>query len=325
MSYKKNNFKISVIIPCFNQGKYLDQAIQSVLNQTYQDFEIIVIDDGSTDRYTKELLKNYERAKTTIYRTANKGASSARNYGYSLAKGNFIQFLDADDFLDKNKFEEQIRIFKNDESIDVCYTDYRYFIEETKEYRDPYFSVKLSKDPLEDFLYRWQRGLSIPIHSAMFRKKIWKSELPFIEGFGVAEDWIMWTKLAKQKAHFFFINKKYAFYRIHRKSMTHNKDYVIYWATRAISYIGENFIEKKDMGKYNFASEKYVKQLINEIYIDEKNQEISKYKNQLEEIYKSISWKITKPLRKFSHLIDLIRTQGLVVTTRNIILKILGK
>jgi glycosyltransferase involved in cell wall biosynthesis len=197
--------KISVIIPCYNQGKYIDEAVDSVLNQTYQNFEIIIVDDGSTDNYTKGLLENFKKPKTKVYRTENKGASSARNYGFRKAKGEYIQFLDADDFLDRNKFEEQMQVFKEKGKIDICYTNYKYFIDENQQYLEPSLSVALSKNPLKDFLYRWQRDLSIPIHSAIFRKKVWGKALPFIQGFGVAEDWIMWTTLAKNGSKFFLI------------------------------------------------------------------------------------------------------------------------
>jgi len=316
---------ISVIIPCYNQGQYINQAVQSVLDQTYQNFEIIIIDDGSTDKKTQNLLKNYDRLKTKVYRTKNQGASNARNYGYSLARGGFIQFLDADDFLDKNKFKEQIGIFERDKKVDICYTNYKYYIEETGEYHKPYLPVKLTNNPLQDFLYRWQRDLSIPIHSAMFKKSLWKGSKPFIEGFGVAEDWIMWTKLANQGCQFFLLNKERAFYRIHTKSMTHRKDYVIYWATRAIAYIAENIVGREEIEKYNIVSEKYLQQLINELYLNEKNSEIEVYKYRLNEIYKSFSWQISLPIRILEKFVNLVKKQGFFITLRNIFFKIYKK
>ncbi len=311
--------KISVIIPCYNQGKYIDEAVDSVLNQTYQNFEIIIVDDGSTDNYTKGLLENFKKPKTKVYRTENKGASSARNYGFRKAKGEYIQFLDADDFLDRNKFEEQMQVFKEKGKIDICYTNYKYFIDENQQYLEPSLSVALSKNPLKDFLYRWQRDLSIPIHSAIFRKKVWGKALPFIQGFGVAEDWIMWTTLAKNGSKFFLIDKTLAFYRIHQKSMTHNKSYVMYWATRAISYIADNIIEKNELEEYNIASENYVQKLIYDIYLSDKETEIARYQETLQSIYNSFSWKITRPVRILEKLVKMIRSKGIVSLMKNII------
>ncbi len=116
-----NKPKIFVIIPCYNQGKYLDKAVSSVLDQTYQNFEIIIINDGSTDKFTNDLLKDYIKPKTKVYTTKNQRLSSTRNYGYLLSKGEFIQFLDADDFLEPLKFEEQIESFNKDILSELYY------------------------------------------------------------------------------------------------------------------------------------------------------------------------------------------------------------
>ncbi len=77
--------------------------------------------------------------------------------------------------------------------------------------------VKITKDTYEDFLFGWQRTLSIPIHSPLFRKNLWDNGLPFVEGFGVGEDWIMWINLAKNGAQMFFLDEDSAFYRLHQK------------------------------------------------------------------------------------------------------------
>ena len=73
--------KVSVIIPCYNHGVYIDETVDSVLDQTFQDFEIIIINDGSTDEFTVEKLKTYNKPKTKVIHTSNQGLSSARNNG----------------------------------------------------------------------------------------------------------------------------------------------------------------------------------------------------------------------------------------------------
>ena len=93
---------ISVVITCYNHGKYLRQAIESILAQTYRDVEIIVVDDGSTD-HTKFVVDNYPQVKY-VYQ-ANQGLSSARNTGVAHSKGEFVCFLDADDWLLPNALE----------------------------------------------------------------------------------------------------------------------------------------------------------------------------------------------------------------------------
>ena len=89
--------KVSVIIPCYNQGQYIEEAVKSVLAQTYQNFEIIIVNDGSTDEFTNKLLSDYDKQKTKVLHTDNQGLASARNNGIKVAKGKYILPLDADE------------------------------------------------------------------------------------------------------------------------------------------------------------------------------------------------------------------------------------
>jgi len=114
--------------------------------------------------------------------------------------------------------------------------------------------------------------------------------------------------------------------------MTHNKSYLIYWVSRSISYIADNLVKEEYKERFDKESEQYLNNLINNLFVSESTKELDLYKKKVKQYEESFSWRITKPLRtlgailrKFRHLIDLIRVQGLVVTTRNIILKILGK
>ena len=78
---------ITVVIPCYNDGKFIDEAVDSVLCQTFQDFEIIIINDGSTDEFTNELLKTYSKPKTKVFTILNQGPAVARNIAIEKAKG----------------------------------------------------------------------------------------------------------------------------------------------------------------------------------------------------------------------------------------------
>jgi len=103
---------VSVIVPCYNQGIYLDEAIQSVLGQTYQDFEIIIVDDGSDDGLTgltNDLLRDYRRKRTRVIRTENRGVVSARNTAISHARGKYILPLDADDRIGSEYLEKAVK------------------------------------------------------------------------------------------------------------------------------------------------------------------------------------------------------------------------
>src|SRR3989344_7713115 len=88
---------ISVIVPCYNYGKYLEQAIESILAQTFLDYEIVVVDDGSTDQLTKDVLRTIKYFGVRVIRTGNRGLAAARNLAIKQANGEFIVPLDADD------------------------------------------------------------------------------------------------------------------------------------------------------------------------------------------------------------------------------------
>src|SRR4051812_34618619 len=114
--------KISVIIPCFNYGHLIDETLISIFNQTYQNFEIIVVDDGSTDN-TEEIVSKIvkDNKKVLYYKQDNAGPSTARNLGVEKSCGDFIQFLDADDLIEKRKFELQLRLFDDNPALDIVY------------------------------------------------------------------------------------------------------------------------------------------------------------------------------------------------------------
>ena len=110
--------KISVIIPNYNYARYLDQAIESVLVQSYENIELIVVNNGSTDN-SLEVLEKYGD-KIRLINQPNLGQSGARNSGLSLSSGEFIAFLDADDFWEPNKLEMQISLMNDATQLAYC-------------------------------------------------------------------------------------------------------------------------------------------------------------------------------------------------------------
>ncbi|NEP41673.1 MAG: glycosyltransferase family 2 protein [Okeania sp. SIO2G4] len=116
---------ISIIIPVYNGDRYISEAINSVLQQTYNPIEIIVIDDGSTDK-TAEVVKSFGSVLKYFYQE-NSGTATARNSGISLAKGNFFAFLDADDIWVENKLKIQMEIFNNNPEVDLVFGQVQQF------------------------------------------------------------------------------------------------------------------------------------------------------------------------------------------------------
>src|SRR5436309_7380613 len=111
--------KVSVIIPVFNGERYIRQTIESVLAQTYRDFELLVIDDGSTDG-TAEAVKEYEKDLRYVHQ-GNGGASKARNQGIRFSQGKYIAFLDADDLWEPEKLTIQVEFLERNPKIGLVH------------------------------------------------------------------------------------------------------------------------------------------------------------------------------------------------------------
>jgi len=138
----EQNSLVSVIIPTYNAQKFIAEAIDSILCQSYENIEIIVVDDGSTDS-TKELVTNYDD-RVYYYYQNHKGLSSALNRGLELAKGEFIAFLDADDLWLPNKLILQISKLQEDSKIEMVFGQVKHFFstELTKNEREQIFCPK---------------------------------------------------------------------------------------------------------------------------------------------------------------------------------------
>lgn len=183
--------QVSIIITCFNYGRYVAQAIESVLSQTFQDFELIVINDGSTDN-TEEIASGYRCDRLRYYYQPNQGQSSAKNKGIREAQGSFIAFLDADDLWEPNKLSEQMPLFKNSR-VGVVYSR-QLFIDQASQPFDPQPASLpchrgfVLKELLKDNF--------VPFSSAVVRKKCFEHSGLFDENLKMSIDWDLWLKLA---------------------------------------------------------------------------------------------------------------------------------
>ncbi len=240
--------KISVIIPCYNRGHLINDAVDSVLLQTFDDVEIIIVNDGSTDELTNKVLSNYDKPKTKVIHTPNCGPGHARNVGYENSTGEFIQFLDSDDVILTSKFEKQLEIFNKNPSFSVCYTDFSFFDIRTSKTYEHQLSKFLGDDPIYDFIMRWERGLTIPIHAALFRRSVWIDYLPFEPELFAKEDWLMWCKLAINGNKFYFLDKKLVYYRMHDSNMCIDRSEMDKQLVFATYYIFNRLPEKYKLG-----------------------------------------------------------------------------
>jgi glycosyltransferase involved in cell wall biosynthesis len=108
---------VSVVIPCFNLGRFLDEAVQSALAQTLPDVEVVVVDDGSTDPDTRALLADYRPPRTRVVRSENRGLPAARNLGIRSSQGPYVCALDADDRLEPTWLEKAVDVLRADPSL----------------------------------------------------------------------------------------------------------------------------------------------------------------------------------------------------------------
>jgi glycosyltransferase involved in cell wall biosynthesis len=156
--------RISVIIPVYNGDRYITQTIDSVLNQTYQDFEIIVIDDGSKDN-SRQTLERYGDRIRYVYQE-NSGVAEARNHGFQLAQGEFIAFLDQDDVLLENKLALQLQAFEEDPDVEIVHSGWRLVDSEGNFWSD----IKPWKDAPELDLAGWLMRMPVLFSAMMFRR-----------------------------------------------------------------------------------------------------------------------------------------------------------
>lgn len=213
--------RVSVIVPCYNQGRYLNECISSVLTACHVPLEVIVVDDGSTDSRTSGYLNEIKQLAPDVirvHRQSNQGLSGARNSALDLAKGDFIQFLDADDLLSPGKIDAQLAQFACNPQLDVSICNFL-LCDETRSFFFKHEEAIAKFDlTLDDFLYRWERGFAIPIHCGLFRRRALKTP-SFDPQAHAKEDWIFWTGLALSGARFGYIHGNWAMYRQHEGSM----------------------------------------------------------------------------------------------------------
>jgi glycosyltransferase involved in cell wall biosynthesis len=212
---------VSVIVPCFNQGHYLQQSVASALEACAHPLEIIVVDDGSSDPGIARHLAEAEQLApgvVRIHRQANQGLSGARNSGIELARGEYLQFLDADDVLTPGKIDVQIAQLEINPGLDVSVCNYL-LCDETRgmfiKTEEPIARFEISE---QDFLYRWERGFVIPIHCGLFRRAALR-EYRFDTHARAKEDWLFWTSLSMGGTRFGYVHGHWAIYRQHESSM----------------------------------------------------------------------------------------------------------
>jgi glycosyltransferase involved in cell wall biosynthesis len=212
---------VSVIVPCYNQGRYLQESVASALMACRHPMEIIVVDDGSTDGNTRRYLSEAEQLApgiVRIHRQVNCGLSGARNNGIALARGQYVQFLDADDLLAPGKIDAQVAQLQVNPALAVSVCNYLLCDDARAQFSKLEEAIARFDLTEQDFLYRWERGFAIPIHCGLFRRRL-LGQIQFDTSARAKEDWMFWTSLAMAGTRFGYIHGHWAIYRQHADSM----------------------------------------------------------------------------------------------------------
>ncbi len=211
-----NNPMISVVMPVYNGEKYLQEAIDSILNQTFTDFEFIILNDGSTDK-TEEIIVSYDDPRIVYVKNEiNLQIVETLNKGIELAKGKYIARMDADDISLSERFEKQITFLQKNSNIDILGTWFETFGK--KEY--------IQKLPTEHEQIKSDLLLYTPLaHPSIFMKREIFKQYQYSVNYPKAEDYALWIQLIS-KFNFSNIPEVLLLYRLHNNQTSSSLDSV---------------------------------------------------------------------------------------------------
>jgi glycosyltransferase involved in cell wall biosynthesis len=221
--------KVSVIIPSYNSMAFLPEVVESVLAQTFTNFELIIIDDGSSDR-TSEWAGKIPDPRVKLICQANQGVSVARNTGIAYSQGDYIAFLDADDVWKPTKLEQQAKVLDTNPEIGLVHTFVTYINEQGK----PLFDAGRYHKPenvWKEMLAR--EDLIFCGSTPMVRRQCFETCGVFNSALKGCEDWECWTRIAARYP-FQVLEEPLVFYRQHPNNATKNIDLMLLHISRAI-------------------------------------------------------------------------------------------
>ena len=202
--------KVSVIIPTYNREEFIVETINSVLNQTYKDFEVIVVDDGSTDN-TKQKLEPF-KSKIKLIEQPNSERAVARNNGVKNSSGEYIAFLDSDDIWIKDKLEKQVKLLDSKPDVILTYGQSLRINEHGQK-------IKIAKRQLKGFSGEVFENLLmrnfVVSATPMIKKEYFEKTTGFQTKYIPYEDWEFWLRFSLL-GKFYFLNQPFSYYRIHK-------------------------------------------------------------------------------------------------------------
>ena len=206
---------VSIVTPSFNQARYLEATIQSVLSQDYPRLEYMIVDGGSTDG-SVEIIKKYESKVAWWVSEKDQGQTDAINKGFAHAKGDFLAWLNSDDTYEPNALSSAVKFLQAHPEVGLVYGDANYINEDGR---------VIGRFPAaQTDLIRLRRGyVHIPQQAAFFRADLWRAVGPLDPSFYFAMDYDLWVRLAA-RSQVKYVPQTWANFRLHASGKTINAD-----------------------------------------------------------------------------------------------------
>jgi glycosyltransferase involved in cell wall biosynthesis len=207
--------QVSVVVPVYNQEGYIRECVESALGQDYEPLEVLVVDDGSTDR-TSAILKSFG-PRIRYIRQENRGAAAALNHGLRLARGTLVGWLSGDDLYLPGKITAQVQAFQADPSLGLVYTDWVMIGASGQEVQ----TVRAPRPPAERFVRELLKGNFINGSSVLIKKQCLEKAGYFDETLAADVDGDMWFRLLKHGTRFGHVAQPLLKYRRHPSNLSH--------------------------------------------------------------------------------------------------------
>ena len=253
---------VSIIIPSYNRADLIGETLESIVSQTYTNWECIIVDDGSTDKSFEVInvftekdsrIKFYKRPETKL-----KGANACRNYGFELSKGVFVNWLDSDDVLHPEKLKKQIkRIIQDNTLFSIC----KSYVFNTSFDKIDLLSLKSqnikTEDSFNDFM---SKQIIIPIQAPIFKKQfLIDNDFHFEESLQAGQEWELFARVLHKKTNYSVLDEPLDYIRNHDNNISNDISGEKYWHY----YLARDMLENKLEGSLSQKS----KDILNIFYL----------------------------------------------------------